>query len=166
MSKTWDDDGGVQDDDGGAGDNNDVELSQWACDFPSFGKKRCFEANTLWGEHTATLIVTLIQTHSHAVFLRRCSVFWGVSSIQNTLVLLLFGRKSSLCVLWHLRYSELNKLEKGERGKKKATQELGHFGIFENSAMCRRTMLLLEESSQWLLFICQIPLSANRVARV
>ena len=119
MSKTWDDDGGVQDDDGGAGDNNDVELSQWACDFPSFGKKRCFEANTLWGEHTATLIVTLIQTHSHAVFLRRCSVFWGVSSIQNTLVLLLFGRKSSLCVLWHLRYSELNKLEKGERGKKK-----------------------------------------------
>ena len=48
MSKTWDDDGGVQDDDGGAGDNNDVELSQWACDFPSFGKKRCFEANTLW----------------------------------------------------------------------------------------------------------------------
>ena len=49
--------------------------------------------------------------------------------------------------------------------KKKATQELGHFGIFENSAMCRRTMLL-EESSQWLLFICQIPLSANRVAWV
>ena len=44
---TRDDDGGVQDDDGGAGDNNDVELSQWACDFPSFGKKRCFEANTL-----------------------------------------------------------------------------------------------------------------------
>ena len=41
------DDGAVQDDDGGAGDNNDVELSQWACDFPSFGKKRCFEANTL-----------------------------------------------------------------------------------------------------------------------
>ena len=42
-----DDDGGTRDDDGGAGDNNDVELSQWACDFPSFGKKRCFEANTL-----------------------------------------------------------------------------------------------------------------------
>ena len=48
------------DDDGDAGDNNDVEVPQWACDFLGFDKKRCFEGNTLSHcfKHTVTLFST------------------------------------------------------------------------------------------------------------
>ena len=41
--------------------------------FPALAKSAVLKRTHF--EHTATLIVTLIQTHSHAVFLRRCSVF-------------------------------------------------------------------------------------------
>ena len=124
-------------------------IMMWNCHsglvtFPALAKSAVLKRTHF--EHTATLIVTLIQTHSHAVFLRRCSVFWGVSSIQNTLVLLLFGRKSSLCVLWHLRYSELNKLEKGERGEKrphKSSDTLGSLRILQcvGEQCCLRNLL-------------------------
>ena len=53
-------------------------IMMWNCHsglvtFPALAKSAVLKRTHF--EHTATLIVTLIQTHSHAVFLRRCSVF-------------------------------------------------------------------------------------------